>query len=249
LHVKQVIVSHATPQMPARSANVRKPAKSRAVKKSRVQALSAPAAASRIELGVARRLASLRKETDLTLRALGEKTGLSEGYLSRVENGQTAITLANLARVAEAFATPISSFFEDTEAEHPIILRRRGEGKHVWLRGRHGVRVNFLADEKQGKLMEPLVVDVQSAGVSMPMIGHAGQEFVHVLEGECDYQYGSERYRLGTGDSLYFDATVPHGVIRTNPRPCRLISVVSSEDYRFHGNIARLLDDVTVRSA
>ncbi|WP_404424994.1 helix-turn-helix domain-containing protein [Nibricoccus sp. IMCC34717] len=235
--------------MPARSANARKPATPRATPKAPAKARPSPAAASRIELGVARRIASLRKETDLTLRELGLKTGLSEAYLSRVENGQTAITLANLARVAEAFATPISSFFEDSEAEHPIILRRRGEGKHVWLRGRNGVRVNFLADEKQGKLMEPLVVDVQSAGAAMPMVGHAGQEFVHVLEGECDYHYGSERYHLGTGDSLYFDATVPHGVIRTNPRPCRLISVVSSEDYRFHGNIARLLDDATVRSA
>ncbi|MDX2185958.1 MAG: cupin domain-containing protein [Opitutaceae bacterium] len=204
-------------------------------------------ASSVVELGVARRISSLRKETDLTLRELGEKTGLSEGYLSRVENGQTAITLANLARVAEAFATPISAFFDDSEADHPVILRRRGEGKHVWLRGRNGVRVTFLADEKKGKLMEPLIVDVASASEQMPVVGHAGQEFVHVLEGECDYLYGGDRYTLRPGDSMYFDATVPHAALRTNDKPCLLISVVCSEDYRFHGNIARFLDDTAIR--
>jgi transcriptional regulator with XRE-family HTH domain len=66
-----------------------------------------------IEQTIARRVAAQRREVGLTLREFGEKTGLSDAYLSRVENGRAALTIASLARIADVFATPLTRFHRD----------------------------------------------------------------------------------------------------------------------------------------
>lgn len=37
-----------------------------------------------------------------------------------------------------------------------------------------------------------------------------GYEFKHILSGTCEYQINDDVIRLEEGDSLYFDASVPH---------------------------------------
>ena len=77
-----------------------------------------------VEAIVARRIGALRREAGLTLREMGAKTGLSDAYLSRVENGQIAITLASLEKLAEVFATPITTFFEGEAEPQRLVLER-----------------------------------------------------------------------------------------------------------------------------
>lgn len=197
---------------------------------------------SEVERRVSNRIASLRKESGLTLRQLGEKSGFSQAYLSRVENGRVAISLAGLARLADVFVAPMEAFFESIESRKSLVVCRAGEGKKVWLRGRNGIRVSLLADEKRGKLMEPLLVEVESTGKHQPIKSHPGQEFVYVVSGRCKYRIGAEILDLREHDSVYFDATTPHAALPISGQACRLLSVVTSEDYRFHGNIGRFVD-------
>lgn len=207
---------------------------------------SAPRAARsslpEVERAAARKVATLRREAGLTLAELGAKSGFSAAYLSRVERGEVALSLAGLARLAEVFAVPAASFLDEGGVQPPYVLCRAGEGKRLWLRGRDGIRVSLLADAKKSKLLEPLLVEVESAGRRQPVVGHPGQEFVHVISGRCTYVLGDERLQLEAGDSLYFDARIPHAALPDSGERCRLLSVVASEDYRFHGEIARFLD-------
>ena len=195
-----------------------------------------------IEQTIARRIAALRRENGLTLREFGEKTGLSDAYLSRVENGHAALTIASLARIADVFATPLTSFFEDVEEPARLVLTRAGAGRKVRFRGRSGTLVSLLADEKMNKLMEPLVVDVASAPRDVPLQSHPGEEFNYVIEGRCSFHFGADQYLLKTGDSVYFDATVEHAVHAIDGKSCRLLAVVSSRDFQFHRHIAKVLE-------
>jgi transcriptional regulator with XRE-family HTH domain len=205
---------------------------------------AAPAAGalSPIEQTIARRVAALRAEFGLTLRELGEKTKLSDAYLSRVENGQTALTIASLAAIAEVFATPLSTFLEETETPPPLVICRAGTGRVARFRGRTGTLVSLLADDKHGKLMEPLIVDVPSAQKKVPQQGHAGEEINYVLEGRCRFLFGKDTHELATGDCVYFDATVPHAVHPIDDEPCKLFVVVSSRDFHVHSNIAKVIE-------
>jgi transcriptional regulator with XRE-family HTH domain len=204
---------------------------------------SAPRLPGTAEINVARRLAALRAENGLTLRALAERTGLSDAYLNRVERQKTPINIANLEKAALAFGVPLASFFESNEAQAPLIVTRADEGERARFRGRKGFRVEMLAHGKKGKLMEPILVDLSSAAAAVPLQSHPGQEFNFVIEGRCVFLFGKESIHLTVGDSVYFDASVPHVCRAQGKSPARILAVVASADYPLHGNISVLLDD------
>jgi quercetin dioxygenase-like cupin family protein len=57
---------------------------------------------------------------------------------------------------------------------------------------------------------------------------HPGAEFVHVLSGRVAILLDGEEQPLGPGDSIYFDASSPHGYRRLSPRPCEAIVVTTA---------------------
>jgi transcriptional regulator with XRE-family HTH domain len=201
-----------------------------------------PASQPRVEAIVAQRLAALRREVGLTLRELSARTGLSGAYLSRVENGRTAVTLASLEKFAEVFATPITAFFEEEEPPRQLVLCRDGAGREARFRGRSGTLVQLLADAKHAKLMEPLIVDVASAPRPVQPMAHPGEEFNYVIAGRCTFLFGEQKHTLSRGDSVYFDATVPHATHPIRGEPCRLLAVVTSRDFQMHRNISKVLE-------
>ena len=61
-------------------------------------------------------------------------------------------------------------------------------------------------------------------GVTPELVQHKGQEFNYVLEGSLRVIVGEKEYYLKTGDSIYFDATLPHAQIameKGSPLPYR----------------------------
>ena len=62
----------------------------------------------------------------------------------------------------------------------------------------------------------------------VPHFRHEGVEFLHVLSGEMDYRHGDSLYRLKPGDSLTFDAAVPHGPDQLVTLPTVFLSVIIS---------------------
>ena len=63
------------------------------------------------------------------------------------------------------------------------------------------------------------------------------------MKGEMDLVYGNETIRLKEGDSCYYDATIPHGARAAKGHTCRILVVVASRDYLFHGDLTRLLNE------
>lgn len=179
----------------------------------------------------------------MTLKTLGDASGLSDAYLSRVENGKTAINIANLSKVAHALGVELGGFFESEQKDAPLVLRRAGEGKKIRFRSRHGIKARLLADEKRDKLMEPIWLDISSAKKEMPMQSHSGQEFIYIIKGRCRFKYAKELIELTEGDSILFNSRVDHAAIAIPGEECQAITVVTSRDYHFHGDIVRLLDE------
>jgi transcriptional regulator with XRE-family HTH domain len=196
-----------------------------------------------VEERVASRLAALRQEVGLTLRELGAKTGLSDAYLSRVENGQTAVTLASLEKLSAVFATPITAFFEEEVKPTRLVVCRAGKGQKARFRGRTGTVVEVLAEEKHGKMMEPLIVDVSSAIKPVKPLPHPGEEFNFVIRGSCHFIFGDEKHTLQAGDAVYFDATVPHALHAIRDQTCQILAVVTSRDFQMHRDISKVLEE------
>jgi quercetin dioxygenase-like cupin family protein len=59
-----------------------------------------------------------------------------------------------------------------------------------------------------------------------PLFQHDGVEFIFMLEGEVSYRHGDRTYTLLPGDSLFFDADVPHGPDELRKLPIRFLSII-----------------------
>jgi len=194
------------------------------------------------EARLANRLRQLRVDKTLTLSQLASAAGMSQAYLSRVENHKVSLTIAGLEQLAAALRVPISVFFEEDNRTLPISICWSGKGPKRRFRGREGLVFEMLASEKAGKLMEPLIVNLRAAKRPMALKSHSGEEFNYVLEGECLLLFGNSRIRLRQGDCAYYDASIPHAARAGKRGPSRILAVVGSRDYLFHGDLSRLLN-------
>jgi transcriptional regulator with XRE-family HTH domain len=193
------------------------------------------------EVRIASRLRKLRLDKGLTLTQLAGKAGLSQAFLSRVENHKLSIPISGLERLAHALEVSISTFFEEEQVTSPIVLCRAGKGIRQHCRGHKSFLLELLAASKRGKLMEPLLVDIATATRPMQLISHAGEEFNYVVKGEIYLIYGKQEIHLKEGDSVYYDAMVPHAARPLPKRPGLILSIVASKDYLFHGDLTNLL--------
>lgn len=67
---------------------------------------------------IGRRVQTLRKRRGLTMRELADKTGLSQGQVSRLENGRQGFRSATLMRVAKALdVQPYRLYLPEAEDE------------------------------------------------------------------------------------------------------------------------------------
>ena len=75
--------------------------------------------------------------------------------------------------------------------------------------------------------MEPFIVEIEPGQKSDYMLSsHEGEEFIYVLDGEIEINYGKEIYTLSKGDSIYLDSIVLHNVHAASKNSARILAVV-----------------------
>lgn len=180
-----------------------------------------------INLAIARRVREYRQQIGLTVGQLAERSGISKGMLSKIENAQASPSLATLARLSAAINVPVTSFFRGLEEEHDAIFVRAGQGIQIVRRGsREGHEYRVLGSLRgTNRQLEPLLVTLTEREEVFPLFQHDGPELIYMLAGSMEYGYGSRRYLMRAGDALQFDGGVPHGPTALVRLPVKFLSV------------------------
>ena len=159
-------------------------------------------------IDVGQRLRTLRNEHDLSIRALAEQSGLNVNTLSLIENGKTSPSVSTLQLIAQALQVPITAFFETTAPKNHIAYVKAEQ--RVSAAFSHG-RLADLGAGMAERVMEPFVIMLApNAGSGQTPIVHTGHEFVFCLKGRLLYTLEDQSYLLAAGDSLLFEAHLPH---------------------------------------
>ena len=61
-----------------------------------------------------------------------------------------------------------------------------------------------------------MLVLLDSSKPAAALVSHTGQEFNYVVEGQVKVTVGKTEHILSAGDSIYFDARLPHGQCAVN---------------------------------
>lgn len=171
---------------------------------------------------------ALRTALGMTLADLAGAAGLSQGMLSKVENGQTSPSLATLSALAAALNMPLASLFTKFDQKSDATFVKAGQGLTIERRGSSkGHRYQLLGHGlRPGVGVEPYLITLDEDSDAYPIFQHEGVEFIYMLEGEVAYAHGDRAYVMTPGDSLFFDARTAHGPLELRRLPAIYLSII-----------------------
>jgi quercetin dioxygenase-like cupin family protein len=75
--------------------------------------------------------------------------------------------------------------------------------------------------------MEPFIIDINPTdNLDYKLSAHEGEEFIYVMEGEIEVEYGKEKYLLKQGDSIYYDSIVKHHLHGALGKSAKILALV-----------------------
>lgn len=176
---------------------------------------------------IAERIKGLRDASDLTLDAVAEKTGVTSDVLARYESGASDVPMSYLATLAGVFKVDVTALLTGGDAHaHVFHVTRKGTGPVVARRNMY--HYEALGALFSGKVMEPFIVTVEPSLRELHLNSHAGQEFNYVISGALKLTVGGNTVVLSPGDSIYFDATTPHGMQTDGNAPATFLAVITA---------------------
>ena len=174
------------------------------------------------------RIRKIRKEKGLTLVEISKKTGIAQATLSRIETGTMMGTVESHEKVAEVLGLGLAELYSGVDRRYEEIAHlSKGTDRKVTQHGRH-VQVELLTHESSKKKITPLLITLQGESQTQKEHSERGVEkFVYVLEGEVKLVVDKESYDLKSGETLYFDASLPHQILNEKSRAAKIFAAVS----------------------
>ena len=141
-----------------------------------------------------------------SMAEVAEQSGLTKGFLSKVERDLTNISVASLIRLCDALGISVGSLFQAAKGE----VVRKGEYPPINFGG-NGVR-EYLLTPAGEKRVQALLSEIEPGGGSgdEPYSLPTDVEFAFVLAGQLRIVVEGETLTLDAGDAFTFQSSAAH---------------------------------------
>ncbi len=182
---------------------------------------------------IGEKIKSLRTTKEISIDELAESTGLSVEQIRRIEDNIDIPSLAPLIKIARALGVRLGTFLDDqTNEDGPVVCRKGDADDTISFSNnasdaRQHMHYHSLSKAKSDRHMDPFIIDIDENGeTQFSLSAHEGEEFIMVLKGKLEVEYGKKKYVLGEGDTIYYDSIVPHHVHAYEGKAARILAVV-----------------------
>jgi transcriptional regulator with XRE-family HTH domain len=172
---------------------------------------------------ISKSIKKIRKNKNITLKTLSEKTDLSISFLSQVERGVSSLALTSLKKIADALGVSLNELvsYEETDyrvykKDHPIYLRMQNDYQSLQV----------ASGKFAGKKMEAIIFEIAPHS-NMTPLAHEGEEFYYVINGVASCHIDGEEYELVEGETIHFPSTVKHAINNKSEHELKILSVVT----------------------
>lgn len=176
---------------------------------------------------IGERIKGLREALDYSPTEMAEKLEVDlEDYL-HFEEGEKDISVSFLQRIEREFNVDISTLMFGTEPRmNSYFITRKDKGLSVERVSAY--KYQSLTSGFTNNVAEifEVTVEPKSPDIDFYKNIHAGQEFNMVLEGSMMININGKNLILGSGDSIYFDSSLPHGMKALNGKPVKFLAVI-----------------------
>ncbi len=162
-------------------------------------------------------LKEIRKQKQLTLKQLADKTELSAAYLSKLENDHTSPNLINLQKICEALQITMADFLNEKSEETPRIVKSSAR-PDLFTTG-SGILYQLIFDRSAKTKIISMKIQKDNYKEEMSW-GHHDDELGIVAEGSLVVTIGEDNFVLLPGDFIYIKAHEVHHYKKVGEGPC-----------------------------
>ncbi|MDR2566770.1 MAG: helix-turn-helix domain-containing protein [Bifidobacteriaceae bacterium] len=161
-----------------------------------------------VRAAVGRKLRARRQERQLTIENMAAATGLSKGFLSRVERDLVSPSVSTLVMLCDVLNIPLGDLFIQPDVVH--VPWDQAPPIHL---GGHLISERLLSPRREARFQvlrsQSNPGDQATAGEDLYTV-NADVEFVHVVAGSIRLMATLEHWDLAAGDSLTLEGREPH---------------------------------------
>ncbi|HCC37818.1 MAG TPA: XRE family transcriptional regulator [Treponema sp.] len=170
------------------------------------------------------RIKELREILEVTVQEMAEGCGIPLDTYAGYESGEHDIPISALYKIAHRLGTDVTVLItgEDPKMASAAVCRKN---KGVRIERYPGYEFTSLAYNFKDRTMEPLEVFLDPSKPPAEQVSHNGQEFNFIIEGKVRVTVAGREYTLEAGDSIYFDARLPHGQSAADG-PAKFITII-----------------------
>lgn len=174
------------------------------------------------EFSCAEKIKRLRKEKKMTLKELGEKSGLSASFISLLERRKAQPTITSLMNLAKGLDVKLEYFFEPPKVSN--LYHSADDPQYINIDS----PVTFIRlNAKLPDQIMDAILFLLPPGLLSPREYHHGEYFYYQLEGVTRFRVGDETYELKPGDSLHFKSDVGYEIENPGETPSKMLWVGS----------------------
>jgi transcriptional regulator with XRE-family HTH domain len=162
--------------------------------------------ASRQPVRIGAKLRASRLAQGLTVAQVAEASGLTRGFLSRVERDETSPSVSTLITICQVLSLPVGDLFETVESDLISI-----DDAPLINMGGTDVIERMLTPRGQGRVqILRSVMQPGASGGEDPYTVNCDVEVLHVVLGRLRLRLGNEWHDLSAGDTMTFPGREPH---------------------------------------
>jgi transcriptional regulator with XRE-family HTH domain len=145
---------------------------------------------------------------------IASEAGISISMLSQIERGNVSASIDTLVGVCNALNLDIAELFRRIMPERQVRVFKNGKRLST---AKAGVRYEQLVMSAESSYpAEMFLLEVAPEKiVGLSQKGHEGVEMGYVLEGRATMNIENDQYVIQAGDSISFNAHVPHTLHNT----------------------------------
>lgn len=187
-------------------------------------------------LAVGEKIKRLREGAGLDQEELAGRAGIEVADLERIERDMISPALGVLTKICDGLGVRLGHFFDQGPRKFYALVRADDRGSTTRFASKSGTEFGYeyhsLGSEKRERVMEPFVITINppteadEAAELEKAQTHSGEEFIYLLEGRIEIELQGQSFLLSPGDSIYYDASIPHRVMHRGEGPARVLAVI-----------------------
>lgn len=175
----------------------------------------------------------LRTENNISIEELSKRSGVTADKIKIIESGEAIPSLTTMIKLSHALGARLGALLDGADEASAVVTRAAEVeiNSQQMLSGDNekSRQLEFfsLARGIKDRAMEPMIVELEAGQGQVDVASdHEGEEFIYVLDGSIEVNYGDKTYTLAQGDSIYYNSTIPHSLHSSSTAPARVLAVI-----------------------